>query len=118
MHSYRRILSRLTSAYIEKEKDKSSIRQHSSEIRELQSTVFRLEILAEAMWDLLEEQGCTREQLIEKMHFVNESNQLEALDPKDKPLSCAKCGRPMMGTDALLSKCIYCGATTVNEPFN
>lgn len=74
-----------------------------SEIGRLRQQVQRLQLVCEAMWELLRDgHGLQDQQLADKLQEVAESHKLSA----KKSVVCPACQRNNAGT---IAKCLYCG---------
>lgn len=96
---------------------------HSAEnINDLQGRVKKLEIISQALWEVLQENGVTIDQLHAKINEL-------ILDPdkKTKPayenahiVSCPRCGKAIQEskTSPMLGRCMFCGEKIVFYPYS
>lgn len=88
---------------------------------DLQGKVKKIEVIIQAMWELMQENGITTEQLHAKIDEL-------VLDPekKVKPayeniriIKCPKCGKSIQEAKAtpMLGRCMFCGEKVVFYPF-
>jgi len=87
----------------------------SSSIRGLQQKVDRLEMICEAMWDLLRDKvGESDESLMAKILELDLSDGSADGKVQRGPAKCANCDRPNSRRHEF---CIYCGQPLRNKPF-
>ena len=72
-------------------------------------TVNSLDIMVSAMWELMVENGFSREQLNAKLDKIKEQN--VTLDPRLSKVVCPVCGKiaSEVKTTPFEGNCIYCG---------
>ncbi len=84
-------------------------------VRDLEAEVDRLNLVAFAMWELLQDHtGATDEQLIEKVRSVDLHDGHRNNRAKPPPIDCPECGRTI---NARHVKCLYCDAEISTSPF-
>lgn len=88
----------------------------ASHVRELMVRLDRLEIVAEATWNLLKKKtGLSDSALIEEMVEIDLSDgHFDGRKKTPTACDCTKCGRK---NNKYHSRCIYCGTIIVPKPF-
>lgn len=83
----------------------------------LEDRMIVAETLIQTMWTLLQEQGVTKEQLIETMKRTHEVRKEKADNTVDH--ACPKCGKNMQisVTTPYLAKCMYCTTEITIDPY-
>ncbi len=99
----------------------SSVHEISEEIAQLQGEVERLDLLTEAMWNLLKEKGFKEEDLIKAITDLDEAKKQKkkALEDGEKPEAelCPYCHVPLQNNGKIADRCIYCGHEIITSPF-
>lgn len=89
-----------------------------SEVRCLRQDVERLFLIAEALWEILQEKhGYTEEDLIKRIAKIDlRDGKLDGqvAPSQEGPVLCSQCQRP---TGRKRPYCIFCGAAVVVKPF-
>lgn len=92
---------------------------YNNELLSKQSTgvsLNRLDMMVSAMWEIILEKGCTREQMNAKLDEVREKK--ISLDPGQTMVICPNCGKKV--TEGLKTpfegKCLYCGTIVTIYP--
>jgi hypothetical protein len=93
----------------------SQARQASSGVRYLDAELDRLEMVCEAMWELLKNKlGATDEELMSYIAELDLSDGSADGKVKRGVLTCSKCSRPNSRRHDF---CIYCGEMIRTSPF-
>ncbi len=90
----------------------------SKSIDELKNDITKLEMMIQAMFSIMKEQGVTTGQLNDKLKLLLDDKISKGFARSDS-MPCPKCGKiiresvqtPMMG------RCMFCGTTAVFYPF-
>lgn len=80
---------------------------HTNRIEDLNERIDSMAMIMRAMWALLEDQGLTTDQLMEKMEELDRMDGVEDGQMKRRPIDCPGCDSKVPPG---LSKCQYCGA--------
>lgn len=91
-------------------------RQAVSKIDELESEIERLNIICEALWNLLQKHAPVKEiDLIEQVTEIDlSSGRLDGRKARSAPRPCGKCQRPVARRRPF---CLYCGEPVLTNPF-
>lgn len=94
----------------------SEARTARSETQELRDDLERLQLITEALWNLLKSKGLYEEQeLIDEMYKVDmQDGRLDGAKRDNSPIECGQCQRANNRRHML---CIYCGAPLATKPF-
>jgi hypothetical protein len=88
--------------------------RHTDRIEQLNGRVENLGVIVRAMWSLLEEQGMTAEQLLDRIEAIHADLERERNDGVPEAVRCRSC-ESMVGRG--LTKCQICGEEVPgNEP--
>ncbi|MBO4928066.1 MAG: hypothetical protein J5379_07445 [Clostridiales bacterium] len=99
----------------------ANVHEHSEEIAQIKGEIERLNLIAEAMWNLLTEKGFTDEDLVKAITEIDNAKKqrkktLEEGGKVDTHL-CPYCHVPLQNNGKLADRCIYCGHEIITSPF-
>ena len=86
--------------------------QHTNRVEDLNERIDRLAMIVRAMWELLEEQGMTAEQLVEKLEAMDLADGTADGQIRQTPIDCPTCESKVAPG---LPKCQFCGAAIVRD---
>lgn len=91
----------------------SSASLGQTQLGDINDRIDRMLLVMDALWDLLKEQGCTDEQLMERIRALDEAD--GSFDGKRKatPTKCPKCASMISPERAT---CAFCGAASPAAP--
>lgn len=90
-------------------KAKQDSGRSAERIRDLEFSVERATLIAQALWELLRERlGTSDADLLAKMEEISARSEVQDCDAPSQPAPCANCARPL-GTNAV--RCLYCGTS-------
>ena len=94
---------------------------NDEDIADLQSVVSKLDIVVNAMWDLLKENGIGEEKLhakIQDILFNPEHKKRPSYEPVI--IKCPRCGKSIQESrkNPLIGRCFYCGEQVVFYPYS
>ena len=79
---------------------------HTNRVEDLNERIDRLAMIVRAMWELLEEQGMTPEQLVEKLEAMDLVDGEADGQMRQAPIDCPACDSKVAPG---LAKCQFCG---------
>ena len=96
----------------------SCIKEQARQVDELETILSRLDAITCAMWELLQEQGVTKERLYDKLD--------EVIDKRKSGfsyftrISCPRCGKAIQESNRtpLVGRCVYCGTQVTFYPYS
>ena len=94
------------------------MKESKRQVDELNTSIARLDMIVCAMWELMQEQGITTEQLhakIDDLILRRKANVYRYSYAK-----CPKCGKPIQESNKtpMLGRCVYCGETVTFYPYS
>ena len=99
----------------------ANVHEVSEEIAQLQGEVERLDLLTEAMWNLMKTKGFQEDDLVKAITELDEARKAKkkALEDGEKPETtlCPYCHVPLQNNGKIADRCIYCGHEIINNPF-
>ena len=96
----------------------SRMMNQARELDELGNLLSRLDMITNAMWELLQDNGITREMLYKKMdELVDRRKQGHNYYTR---VACPRCGKPIQESTKmpLIGRCVYCGAEVTFYPYS
>ena len=100
----------------------ANLHEHGEEIVHLKSQVERLNLVTEALWNILQKDGHTEDELLAMISELdsNKKSQKQASADGEKPArkECPYCHVPLQNTDSVIDRCIYCGHEIIGNPFD
>ena len=85
---------------------------HTNRVEDLNERIDRLAMIVRAMWELLEEQGMTPEQLVAKIEAIDMGDGTADGQLRQAAIDCPKCDSKVAPG---LSKCQFCGAEILRD---
>ena len=99
----------------------SKVHEYGEEIAQLKGEVDRLDLITEAMWNLLTEKGFTDADLVNAITEIDNARKQKkkALEDGEKVEArlCPNCHVPLQNNGKLSDRCIYCGHEIITSPF-
>lgn len=103
----------------------NKVHEYGEEIAQVKNQIERLNVLTEAMWELLKEKGATEEDLMAAIAKIDEDKKMRkkafeegtATDEDKGTILCPNCHVPLQNNGNLANRCIYCGHEIIANPF-
>ena len=103
----------------------NKVHEYGEEIAQVKNQIERLNVLTEAMWELLKEKGATEEDLLAAIAKIDEEKKMRkkafedgtATDEDKATVLCPNCHVPLQNNGNLANRCIYCGHEIISNPF-
>ena len=100
----------------------TKVHEYGEEIAKLKNQVERLNLITEAMWELLKEKGMKDEDLVAAISRVDEAKKAKKTALEDgtedkNTILCPNCHVPLQNNGNLANRCIYCGHEIITSPF-
>ena len=86
---------------------------HSNRIEDLNERIDKLAMIVRAMWELLEEQGMTVDQLMEKLDAIDVADGVDDDRVTALAVDCPECDSKVAPG---LPRCQFCGADVMRDP--
>ena len=98
-----------------------NVHEYGEEIAQLKGEVERLDLVTEAMWNLLKDKGFAEDDLIKAITDLDAAKKQKKLaledGEKQEAQLCPYCHVPLQNNGQLADRCIYCGHEIITSPF-
>ncbi|NLT12032.1 MAG: hypothetical protein GXY06_06450 [Clostridiaceae bacterium] len=89
------------------------------EMNKLRKQNKRQKLILEAIWYIVKSQGATDDQLLKALAEVDVSEVDRIKRQRENTTDpCPNCQVPMMRTEGIVHRCIYCGHERIGNPFD
>lgn len=87
-------------------------------VDEMSNSIERLELIVGAMWELIQENGISKEALYKKIDDVIERS--KTVNYRMTRVNCPRCGKNIQESNKqpLVGNCVYCGAQVTFYPYS